>query len=237
MKDFVISPYAVFLVLSFVVPFGVVGKLLKKADIERNIIFYSLFLNAFSIVYGAKLYTMIHSGFRESFFTAGISSLGGVIGLLIGIAIFNQIYRKQSFTFWLSYIVVLPLMYSISKLGCFFVGCCHGIAYDGPFAVCYDNQVVKTEMVFPIQLLESVVFFVVFCVGISLYVQRKQKVMISVVIMLCAICKFGLEYLRQEHVGVVLSMNQMVCIIFFIVAMIYNLKMYSLRCKACAVTD
>jgi hypothetical protein len=33
---------------------------------------------------------------------------------------------------------------------------------------------------------------------------------------LCAVTKFSLEYLREEHIGKIISANQLVCAIFFV---------------------
>ena len=111
--------------------------------------------------------------------------------------------------------MVLPLMYGISKLGCFFAGCCHGIPYDGPLAVSYDNQVLQGGPFFPVQLAESICFLFIFLIGIYLH-HRRNRLVCPAVILLCATAKFSLEYLRQEHAGVVLSVNQAVCLCFFL---------------------
>ena len=43
-------------------------------------------------------------------------------------------------TFIKGAIISLPLIYSISKLACFFAGCCFGLPYDGLFSVTYTSR-------------------------------------------------------------------------------------------------
>ena len=64
-------------------------------------------------------------------------------------------------------VLSLPAMYSISKLGCFFTGCCFGIPYNGIFSVYYPG--VYFNNVFPINLLSCInrftCFILRFCFG------------------------------------------------------------------------
>ena len=59
----------------------------------------------------------------------------------------------------------LPLLYAVGKIGCFIAGCCYGIEYYGIGNVVY-NYVPKSEIIglhlFPIQIVESIVFFLIF---------------------------------------------------------------------------
>ncbi|MDY6104824.1 MAG: prolipoprotein diacylglyceryl transferase [Acetatifactor sp.] len=214
MKAWMVSLYSYLFLTSLVVSLTIVCVLLHRRRVPEKIIFYSVFLNSVCILCGAKLYTMLASGLQVDFWRAGPSSLGGAVGLLLGILLFGRIYDREASLFWEVYIMVLPLMYGISKLGCFFAGCCHGIPYDGPLAVSYDNQVLQGGPFFPVQLAESICFLFIFLIGIYLH-HRRNRLVCPAVILLCATAKFSLEYLRQEHAGVVLSVNQAVCLCFF----------------------
>ena len=75
MKDFTISPYAVMFLLSFICSYIIVFILLRRKGVPRNFIGYSMFLNLVMTLAGAKLYTVVTSGFRQSILTSGISSL------------------------------------------------------------------------------------------------------------------------------------------------------------------
>lgn len=220
--------YSCLFLASLVCSLAIVCVLLYRRRVPGKIIFYSVFLNVLCILCGAKLYTVLAGGFQVDFWGAGPSSLGGAIGLFLGIFLFGRIYNRDTALFWEVYIMALPLMYGISKLGCFFAGCCHGIDYDGPLAVTYDNQVLQGGPFFPVQLTESICFLLIFLLG--LYLQHRKGSRVSdLLILLCAVAKFLLDYLRQEHVGVFVSVNQVVCLVFFCRS-VWKL-MFCSRCK------
>lgn len=217
MKGFHISTYAIMFLSSFVISFIVVFWLLRKKGVAANKIGYSLLLNILLILYGAKMYEVIISGFQVSIFQSGIASIGGVLGLLLGIFIMGFICKEERKYFWECYVAVIPLLYGISKLGCYSAGCCHGIIYNGPLAIRYDNEVVSGGPYFPVQLLESVVFVIIFAICLVLYIKKNNPFHICLVLILCSLAKFSIEYLREEHIGVVLSPNQIVCILIVVI--------------------
>jgi len=190
--------------------------LLKRFDVPRNIIAYSILLNVIMMLYGAKTYTVFISGFRVGFWNAGMSSFGGVIGILGGIVIFGCIYKERRELFWKAYMVVVPLMYGIAKIGCFLAGCCKGIPYDGFLSVMYENRAVQGGPYFPIQLVESIVFLIIFLIVFVGLINKKSTYTVPMVMISCAIAKFSLDFLREEHIGKFLSVNQYVCIGFFV---------------------
>ena len=219
-----ISPYSVTFVGAFIVSFAVVFLLLKKRGVPTNYIGYSILLNVVLILYGAKLFTVVTRGFQISIFTAGFSSLGGAIGLLVGIFVFGKIYPEGSTSLWEAYVTVLPLLYGISKIGCYLVGCCHGISYEGLLAVVYDSDYMQGGPYFPVQLAESIGFLGIFVVGLLIYLRSNRRNLVPVIMILCATTKFSLDFLREEHLGKIVSVNQLVCIVFFFWGVITLIK-------------
>jgi len=219
-----ISPYSVTFVGAFIVSFAVVFLLLKKRGVPTNYIGYSILLNVVLILYGGKMFTVVTRGFQISIFTAGFSSLGGAIGLLVGIFVFGKIYPEGSTSLWEAYVTVLPLLYGISKIGCYLVGCCHGIAYEGPLAVVYDSDYMQGGPYFPVQLAESIGFLGIFAVGLLIYLRSNRRNLVPVIMILCATTKFSLDFLREEHLGKIVSVNQLVCIVFFFWGVITLIK-------------
>lgn len=219
-----ISPYSVTFVGAFIVSFAVVFLLLKKRGVPTNYIGYSILLNVVLILYGGKMFTVVTRGFQISIFTAGFSSLGGAIGLLVGIFVFGKIYPEGSTSLWEAYVTVLPLLYGISKIGCYLVGCCHGIAYEGPLAVVYDSDYMQGGPYFPVQLAESIGFLGIFVVGLLIYLRSNRRNLVPVIMILCATTKFSLDFLREEHLGKIVSVNQLVCIVFFFWGVITLIK-------------
>lgn len=207
------SPYGITFFSAFLMAGCVVYGILRKEGMPTKIILYSLFMNGIFVLTMSKLYTSINSGYSISFYQAGFSSVGGMLGLLFGVFLFNKIYGEKKKFFWKVYVLVLPLLYGVSKLGCHFADCCRGIEYSGIFQkICVEDMQVVTR--FPVQILESIVFLILFFIGIMLYL-KNSSIGIEVLLILCAFFKFSLEYLRQEHINVFLSLNQCVCIVVF----------------------
>ena len=124
----------------------------------------------------------------------------------------------------LLYIVVpvIPLMYAIGKIGCFLVGCCYGVEYSGPFNVVYNYSLdaPKGIHLFPIQLVETIVFTIIFLI-INKIDKKNKRIYLTFII--CAISKFILDFLRFREISKILSINQIVSIIFLILGIIcYN---------------
>ncbi len=227
-----ISPYAITFILSFVVSFIIIYFLLRKSGMPRSIIIYSIILGMITCIYGAMMYGVIVSGFKIGLLKAGFSSLGGAIGLIVSIWIMTIIYKEGKKDLWDAYLAVLPLFYAISKIGCSIMGCCRGIPYDGIFAVSYNNKFMHTDNLFPVQMLESITYFCIFFICISVYFKFRDYNK-SVALILCAVAKGLIDFLREEHIGVIISPNQVICIVFFVVGILLLAKTYKTRKISC----
>lgn len=220
MPEFPISPYPFTFLAAFLFSFLTAFFLLRREQVPGRIIGYTFALILVMSLYGAKVYGVITSGFQKNLLDTGIASLGGAIGLLAAVFIMGRIYREGRERLFRVFCMVLPLMYGISKIGCFLVGCCRGIPYSGPFAVSYHSGARQGMLLFPVQLTESLVFlgifFAVLFYDLSVARRRKVDFIPEAVICLCAVSKFSLEYFRYEHIGKGITANQWVCGFFFL---------------------
>ena len=200
--------YGILLIASLVIGLFIPGIKLAKTGIRKDVLLCVAILNMFLALFCGKIYSMISAGSIDIFRT-GFSSLGGLIGFLIGTYIFYFICDKDK-RILENYILSLPLIYAISKMGCFFAGCCHGIEYNGIFSVRYDvGSACRVESdVFPVQLAETVVFL-----GIYLLFSFKKMVnnKVTVILLVSAVAKFSLDFLRYSHMGKIVTSNQIVC--------------------------
>jgi len=214
--------YGLFIILSLVLSSLFIIIDLKKKKISNQTIFLSLFMTLYFIIVFSLSFTQIINYIKYSTLSFGLSSYGGAIGLLLSILIFNIINKKNNENIAETYIISLPLFYSISKLGCFFSGCCHGIIYNGIFSVIYktDENFVSY---FPIQLLESIVFLLIF-IYVKYLSDKNKNYIVYITIILSAIAKFLFDYLRFSHINQFLSINQIVSIFFIILSLICILK-------------
>ena len=212
--------YGFFIILSILLSLIFVYKNLKREKIEARIILLSFLLATPYIIIGGKFLTTLTSKGKYNFFSAGLSSYGGAIGLIIGILIYEKITGNKKIKE--PYIISLPLMYGVAKLGCFFAGCCYGIKYSGPFNIRYPHLYAYT--VFPVQLVETIVFVIIFIVLNYMYKRKKTDNIICYTIIISSISKFILDFLRFSHMNVFLSVNQIISLVFFVGGIIYLIK-------------
>ena len=202
--------YAICIILSLI---------LKKEESLGLIIYIIL-----GTIYGAKLFTIITNLDKGviKFQAAGLSSYGAVIGIIIMLLLFGIQFKKKISDLLYIVVTVIPLMYAIGKIGCFLVGCCYGVEYSGPFNVVYNYSLdaPKGIHLFPIQLVETIVFTIIYLI-INRIDKKNKRIYLTFII--CAMSKFMLDFLRFRETSQILSINQIVSIIFFIIGIIcYN---------------
>ena len=209
--------YGIFIVLGILLGFIYIYiSLLKDGYKDKNIRLYILLYIAFSFVFG-KFYTLLTDKNTTSFLTAGLSSYGGLIGVILGAFIFEQILKTNNKIIKYS-IISLPLVYGVSKLGCFMAGCCYGIPYNGLLSVKYPNGL--NIYLFPVQLVEAITFIILFLI---LNKYKNNKNIIYITIILSTILKFSLDFLRYEHITKIITTNQIVSIIIILITIIIYL--------------
>jgi len=211
--------YETLIIFSIIVGAIYIFIAVEKKDLTKNniIVFFILFF-LFSISFG-KLYTLIEHP-DNNFFKIGVTGYGGLIGAILASIIYNFIYKDNRF---LKYTIIsLPLIYGFAKLACFFYGCCYGIPYGGLFSVTYPH--VSSNSFFPIQLLETILFVILFQICNLL---NKHKNIIYLTLISVFVLKFLLDFLRFSHMYKFISNNQIVSIILcFITIFIYFINKY-----------
>lgn len=225
MFDTKIPLYGIFLILSFILGLIVVYNNLKNNNFKKEEILGLLFYILAGSIFGAKYFTFLtnykkYDGIFD-FYKIGLSSYGAVIGILLMMYLFSKQFNKK-FKKIINYVLPsVPLMYAIGKIGCFFAGCCHGIEYEGLFSVVYNYSLndLKGIELFPIQLLEAIVFIIIFVYILNKNKKGKNDVTAQTFIV-CGIAKFLLDFLRMSHVDKILSFNQIVSVLFIIIGII-----------------
>ena len=179
-------------------------------------------------LFGAKYFTLLtnFNKFKDNidFKKIGLSSYGAIIGILILLIIFAKQYKKNFKDLINNILPASPLMYGISKIGCFLAGCCYGIKYNGPLSITYKYSLSapKNISLLPIQIIETITFILIY-----LYISKKKKEnknIIGITLLLCGLSKFLLDYLRMNHIDKILTVNQIVSIPFIIIGLILYFK-------------
>lgn len=214
--------YPSMIVLSLIVNVIVVLIISRKFKYTVDELVSMLVMENIGIIGGGILYTYIFSKYL------GFSSLGGVIGGLIMLYLYSLLVKKDYKYMLILFMPSIPLMYAIGKIGCFVAGCCYGIPYDGIGHIVYHSSEVAllNTNLFPIQIVETIIFLIIFIYIISRYYKNKFSIkLIMIEIIVCGIAKFLLDFLRYEHTVKVVTSNQIMCLLLVIFSGIYLIRL------------
>lgn len=214
--------YPSMIVLSLIVNVIVVLIISRKFKYTVDELVSMLVMENIGIIGGGILYTYIFS--KE----LGFSSLGGVIGGLIMLYLYSLLVKKDYKYMLILFMPSIPLMYAIGKIGCFVAGCCYGIPYDGIGHIVYHSSEVAllNTNLFPIQIVETIIFLIIFIYVISRYYKNKFSIkLIMIEIIVCGIAKFLLDFLRYEHTVKLITSNQIMCLLLVIFSSIYLIRL------------
>lgn len=168
---------------------------LHKAKVSGQVLGFSIMLNFCMGIYFAVMCGYFSSGLR----TIKCDSTGGALGMILACFIMGRIVPLAKNAIYRSYFLLMPLVYGISKLACAYKGCCGGLSIHGER--------------FPIQMVEAISFIVLFL--ISFYLVEKDSFKPGVLVMVCTVLKFLLDFLRDTHVEQIISFNQGACLVTF----------------------
>ena len=215
--DHRIPPYFVMILLSFVTGICGVYLLNTRRGIGKTAARGLALLSPVLSIALAMLHSFLESG------GLGLSSVGGLAGMYAAVPVVAAAAGQKGCGRIMAQNVtlMLPLMYAVSKLGCFFAGCCRGIPYTGVPAVHYTGNV--TAVAFPVQLAESTVFALIFLLGMYGFKRHKPHT-VQLVFLSAAAAKFLLDFLREAHTGHILTTNQVLCCILFAAGVIWLLR-------------
>ena len=209
-SDALFSPYAVTMFSAFLLGIGLLWLLNRRDGIPKNIAGLLALLSPVMILTCAAGmgYLMSHGQ------TVGLASMGALFGMYLSVITMSLIYgnREAARNMLQNCTLVLPLMYAVSKFGCFLAGCCRGMDYDGVFCVRYTGAETGELSAFPVQLTESLAFLVIFSIGMLLR-RRHRSGSIRLVFLLSALTKGLLDFLRAEHQGRIVTVNQVLCMV------------------------
>ena len=139
-----------------------------------------------------------------SFWNAGFSVLGAFIAVPLSISWYMRKHNLPIIKSFDRAVMYVPLTFAISRLGCFFAGCCYGIPTSCFTAVMYtdpDSLAPLYESLHPTQLysasLEFLLFIFMFTIG-----QKKLKKtgqLFGTYFILMGIERFVVDFLRGDR--------------------------------------
>jgi len=173
-------------------------------------------------ILGGKIYSYFSGNYEKfEFMKLGLSSLGSLIGAFIVLIIYKFQFNKKIEELLYILLPSVVIMYAIGKIGCFFTGCCLGLKYTGLGNIVYhySNHVTSDYSYFPIQIIESIIFFIVF---IYLFVIKRNKdYNVFKITINCFWIKFILDFFRLNHEVKLISFNQITCLVCIILIYLF----------------
>lgn len=228
----VVSPYFFIILLSFALSYLFIFLFSKERVENKSHLFYSMLLHFVISMYCGFMFTFVANVINgePAFLRVGLSGMGGMIGTILSIVVMSFLFKEQKEHYIKCYVMSLPLIYGVSKMGCFLVGCCYGMPYDGPLSVKYykENVMTPDHSVFPVQLAECIAFVSLAILFYYLVFRKDNSILVWLEIVICCILKFALDYLRNRP-NMELSINQKTCILVSIFVLLYIVIMQKKR--------
>lgn len=201
----------------------------KKKEYQISEVMILGIVGVIGAILGAKLLALFTILLREgkshlSWNTsseAGYSYYGGLFGFFTFCFMYIKLKKIEYEEYAKSYIFLLPLLHCFWKVGCFMGGCCFGIPYMGPGKVIFPENVnaLSGTCVFPVQLLESIVSFLIAVIIIVLEKKDKLYWPVSTYLIMYGATRFAIEFLRY-HYGTKIEISYICSIISVVVGLI-----------------
>ena len=229
--------YGIMILFSLFINIIIVMFIYKKYYFSEDEIIGALIYENIGIIFGAKLLTYMQNYNLYSkfdFFSLGLSSYGAFIGAMISLFIFSLQFKKPLKNILFTFIQPIPLMYAIGKIGCFLAGCCYGIEYTGIGNIIYKYSKVAPNNIhlFPVQIAETFAFTIIFIYMIKKFIKNQFNwKTLGISFILCGLTKFCLDYFRASHINTLLSLNQLISLIFILIGIFLSMQSSKHNCK------
>lgn len=238
-----ISYYGLIIAIGMGLGIFVACKLAKYRGLKKEDIFIvACYILPLSII-GARLYYVIFSGKAYSFleifeiWKGGMAIYGGVIGGVIGIALYCLIHKKNFLDVTDVAVVALILGQGIGRIGCYFAGCCYGIEVTNkalqwfPFSTKIDGVWHLSTFFY-----ESFFDLVIFAVFTFLIIKKVKNrgIMSSLYLISYGVVRCVIETFRGDSLYIgTMKVSQLLSILIIIGGIILMLIIYGLKYDKC----
>lgn len=236
-----INSYGLFIVLGLILVLIISRKHPTRKELLSDDQFISLIMYCIfgGILGGRLLYLMTSWHDIEyplqtlEFWNGGGSVLGVIIGILCVLPIYARNINVPILAILDFAALYAPLLQSISRIGCFFAGCCFGKEATNVLSVMYthpDSIAPRFISLHPAQLYSSLVLLFIFLMlySIKSYLTKPGQV-ISLYLLLASSERFFVDFLRGDQQFFlntispgfsinVLSINQWIALVLFSLA-------------------
>ena len=215
-----IGSYALFGIIGILLAGFLVCRLLKRLTKSDTEGLYLILIAGMGAIVGSHvLYAITRIGdfsdmLKSKSVIAALAEIfgGGVFyGGLLGGVLAGYIYLKLAKLDIKIYsdvvAVCIPLFHSFARVGCFFAGCCYGKECEIGFASKFNPYIPEVVGVirFPIQLVEAMCNFALFCVLLAIFCNGLKKnkqygFLFYIYLIAYSIIRFVLEFFRGDTI-------------------------------------
>ena len=245
-----IKAYGLALAISFFVGVWFAVKRAEKYDVKSQSIIDLCFIILVAAIVGSRLFYVVYhveeftghwldavNPFQSSgqVGIAGLSMMGGIALAIIAAMVYFIIKRVNP---WPALDILAPsflLGLGITRIGCFFNGCCFGLPTDSFCGVVFPEEsmagwIFPHAHLWPTQLFSSAAGFIMF--GIILFSEKKKTFhgyTVWLTIILYSTWRFIIDFIRYYEDsmifisigGINFTRNQFICIAFIIIAIFW----------------
>ncbi len=139
-----------------------------------------------------------------SFWNAGFSVLGAFIAVPLSVSWYMRVHNLPIIPSFDRAVIYVPLTFAISRLGCFFAGCCYGIPTNCFTAIVYtdlDSLAPLCESLHPTQLYSASLEFLLFIAMFTIAQKKLKKTgqLFGVYFVLMGLERFTVDFLRGDR--------------------------------------
>lgn len=152
--SFVIKSYALFSLLGALVGIAAALPLLKREGLPIRRALVLLLAMAAAFLVGARLfnYAINPAAYGGSLhvFTlrlAGLSIYGGILGALGALLLYSLLARVSAWRLLDAFVLPAGLAFALARVGCYFNGCCAGVATQSRWGVAFPMSAGETELI------------------------------------------------------------------------------------------
>lgn len=237
-----INYYGLFIVLGILVSFYFLTKNRLYTPFTSHPQFPSL-INVMIVagIIGGRLVTVLsereaYAHFYDWFNIAlgGFSALGSILGVLATGPLFLYYNRMPLLPLCDAVALYAPLFQAIARIGCFIVGCCHGISTDSFLSVMYTHPHTLASCstaVHPTQLYSALLLFMIFLLlrYLSRTLYKRPGLLFTLYLVLASLERFFVDFWRADRImiassGIPFSVHQ--CIALFLIIVSGSLGIY-----------
>lgn len=232
------------------VGFFLTALLVVKKAAKNNIIFEDVVIVAASVLIGtiigggllyifttfslSQIWEFITHG-EFSFLFSGLVFYGGLVGGIVGGIVSAKLLKLNIGVLAKCIVPFIPFGHAIGRIGCLLAGCCYGFRYDGIFSVrLIDSVTGEVGNFFPVQIVEAVLDIVIMFILLKLSSKGRQGyTLLSIYLVLYAVMRFGLEFLRGDAIRgsyLFLSTSQWISVaIILVILVVFAVKFIRYR--------